>query len=211
MVRLPGRKTPEPVTPTIVPDPEPVVGKGRPTPKRSVAEGRRGPVAPPPLTQREALKRSRTTGKSLTKGERRAQSTQRRERMMSGDDRYVLARDRGAVRAYVRDAVDTRRNLAGIVLPVAALSFLLLLFPRVLILQSLGPLLLLVVILIAIIDTAIFARALSRQVAERFPKGDGSGLSTRGRSLGFYMFNRGMLPRRWRVPRPRVTRGQAVD
>ncbi len=34
--------------------------KGRPTPKRREAESRRrGPVAPPPMTQREAMKRSR--------------------------------------------------------------------------------------------------------------------------------------------------------
>src|SRR5579884_3322216 len=35
-------------------------GKGRPTPKRRDAEGRRrGPVPPPPRTQREAMKRAR--------------------------------------------------------------------------------------------------------------------------------------------------------
>ncbi|WP_211229410.1 DUF3043 domain-containing protein, partial [Nakamurella lactea] len=48
------------------------VGKGRPTPKRREAEKvRRGPVAPPPRTQREAVKRSKETGKALTKDERR--------------------------------------------------------------------------------------------------------------------------------------------
>ena len=40
----------------------PTVGKGRPTPKRREAEGRRGPVAPPPKTQREAIKRSKVAG-----------------------------------------------------------------------------------------------------------------------------------------------------
>jgi len=40
------------------------VGKGRPTPKRREAEGKRGPVAPPPMTQREAIKRSKVAGKS---------------------------------------------------------------------------------------------------------------------------------------------------
>ena len=49
----------------------PTVGKGRPTPKRSEAQGRRGPVAPPPKTQREAIKRSKEVGKTLTKDEKR--------------------------------------------------------------------------------------------------------------------------------------------
>ena len=187
----------------------PTVGKGRPTPKRNQATGRRGPVAPPPKTQREAVKRSKEVGKTLTKDERRVQSTERRERMMRGDDAYVLPRDRGPVRAFVRDATDSRRNIAGILLPVAVLSFIVLLInnPTV---QVVGPFILLIAILAAVVDSIIFGRQLARQVADRFPKGDPSGLSIRPRSLSFYAFNRACLIRKWRVPRPRVGRGDAV-
>ena len=190
-----------PVTPTA--------GKGRPTPKRNQATGRRGPVAPPPKTQREAIKRSKEVGKTLTKEERRVQSTQRRERMMRGDDAYVLPRDRGPVRAFVRDATDSRRNIAGILLPVAVLSFIVLLInnPTV---QVVGPFILLIAILAAVVDSIIFGRQLARRVADKFPKGDPSGLSIRPRSLSFYAFNRACLIRKWRVPRPRVGRGDAV-
>ncbi|GGM12804.1 DUF3043 domain-containing protein [Nakamurella endophytica] len=197
-----------PVAPAVVE--APTVGKGRPTPKRREAERRRGPVAPPPKTQREAVQRSRSAGKALTKDERRAMATERRQRMMRGDDAYLLPRDRGPVRAYVRDLVDARRNIAGLLLPIALLSFIVLLIPSPL-LQAYGPLVLLIAILAAVLDTMVFARQLSRKVAERFPKGDGSGLSTRGRALGFYAFNRACLPRRWRVPRPRVGRSEAVS
>jgi len=188
----------------------PVVGKGRPTPKRRDAEGRRGPVAPPPKTQREAVKRSKVAGKSLSKEERRALSTERRERMMRGDDAYVLPRDKGPVRAYVRDRVDVRRNLAGLLLPLALLSFLILLLPFP-ILQAYGPLVLMVAIIAAVIDSVLFGRQLARAVRTKFPKGDSSGLSTKGSSLGFYAFNRACLVRRWRVPRPRVKPGDAVE
>ncbi len=194
----------------MVPIPEvPTVGKGRPTPKRSQAEARRGPVAPPPKTQREAVKRSKVVGKTLTKDERKVQSVERRERMMRGDDAYVLPRDRGAVRAFVRDATDSRRNIAGILLPVALLSFVILLINNATV-QLIGPFILLVAILAAVVDSVIFGRQLSRRVAEKFPKGDSSGLSTKPRSLGFYAFNRACLIRKWRVPRPRVKRGDAV-
>ena len=188
----------------------PTVGKGRPTPKRREAEGRRGPVAPPPMTQREAIKRSKEQGKSLTKEEKRALSAERRERMMSGDEKYVLPRDRGPVRSYVRDLVDARRNIAGILLPIAVLSFVILLIPIPTV-QSYGPLVLLVAIVAAILDTVVFARAIGQKVRAKFPKGDSSDLSTKGSALGFYAFNRACLFRRWRVPRPRVAVGTKID
>lgn len=187
----------------------PVLGKGRPTPKRSESERRRGPVAPPPKTQREAVSRSRQAGKALTKDERKAQSSERRERMMKGDDAYLLPRDKGEVRAWVRDVVDSRRNIAGILLPIAVLAFVILLIQNQYV-QAYGPLVMLIAILAAIADGIVLGRQLGKAAAERFPKGDASGMSTKGRALGFYAFNRACLPRRWRVPRPRVERGAAV-
>jgi hypothetical protein len=202
-----GTETPAEASPT----PEtPTVGKGRPTPKRREAEGRRGPVAPPPKTQREAMKRSRVAGKSLTKDEKRAMARTNRERMMAGDDKYLLPRDRGKVRAYVRDLVDTRRNVAGILLPIAVLSFVILLIPFPVV-QAYGPLVLLVAIVAAIVDSVVFGRQLSQKVKRKFPNGDGSGLSSKSSSLGFYAFNRACLIRRWRVPRPRVAPGDSID
>ena len=208
--RKPTDQTAATAAPTAAEESTPTVGKGRPTPKRREAEGRRGPVAPPPMTQREAIKRSKEQGKSLTKEERRALSAERRERMMSGDEKYVLPRDRGQVRAYVRDLVDARRNIAGILLPIAVLSFVILLIPIPTV-QSYGPLVLLVAIVAAILDTVIFARAIGQKVRAKFPNGDSSDLSTKGSALGFYAFNRACLFRRWRVPRPRVAVGTKID
>jgi len=198
---------------SVDPAPEPPTDgkKGRPTPKRRDAEGRsRGPVAPPPRTQREAMKRSKEQRSSLTKDEKRALARSNRERMMAGDERYLLPRDRGKIRAYVRDLVDVRRNVAGILLPIAVLSFVILLVP-VGVVQAYGPLVLLVAIAAAVIDSVIFGRQISKKVKAKFPNGDNSGQSTRASSLGFYAFNRACLIRRWRAPRPRVETGERID
>ncbi|GAB3876301.1 hypothetical protein GCM10029964_022720 [Kibdelosporangium lantanae] len=101
-------------------------GKGRPTPKRREAEARkRGPVAPAPKTTREAMRRNRGS-----KDDRRAQARERRELMMAGDDRYLMPRDRGPVKAYVRDLVDSRRNLLGLFMPLAIIVFVALFVPN---------------------------------------------------------------------------------
>ena len=101
--------------------------KGKPTPKRSEAGRKRGPVAPAPMTSAEARKRRKeTAGPKLSREERKAEQAgaprghvERRERMMAGEDAYLLPRDRGPVRRYVRDVVDSRRNLLGLFMPSA--------------------------------------------------------------------------------------------
>ena len=41
--------------------------------------------------------------------------------MAAGDDRYLLPRDRGPVKAYIRDVVDSRPHLMGLFMPLAGL------------------------------------------------------------------------------------------
>lgn len=194
---------------------QPVVGKGRPTPKRSVAEGRRGPVPPAPKTQREALKRARainsgSSGRKLTKEERRQAALERREAMARGDAGHLMRRDQGKIRAWVRDQVDARRNLAGLMLPLAFGGMFVLLIPHPYV-QAYGPLAMMLLIISAVVDSILFGRQLSKHVRINFPKGDDANLSNKTGALGFYAFNRSVLPRRWRVPRPRVDkRGQPL-
>lgn len=177
-------------------------GKGRPTPKRRDAEARRrGPVPPPPTTQREAYKRSKATGG--TKMDRKAASAERRERMMSGDDRYVLPRDRGPARALARDVVDARRNLIGLFMPIALLLVLsFLLAPAVESVLSLGVL---AYVLVIIVEGLFLGRLVNRRVHERFPDEPAGGFK-----LGWYAFVRASQLRRLRAPRPRVRPGDAV-
>jgi hypothetical protein len=182
-------------------------GKGRPTPKRREAEQRkRGPVAPPPRTTREAMRRARGNKderKELA-AKRREIRAKQRERMMAGDDQYLMPRDRGPVKAYIRDLVDSRRNLLGLFMPLAILIFVALLVPdpRV---QSLTTLLCLGMLVVMIFEGLVSGRRITRLVREKFPKE-----SVRGLSVGWYSFIRASQIRKLRVPKPRVRPGDKV-
>lgn len=170
-------------------------GKGRPTPKRREAEGRRrGPVAPPPKTQREAMKRARGN-----KEERRKAAKERRERMMAGDDRYLMPRDRGPVRAHVRDIVDTRRHVMGAFMPLVLVVFFTTLVQNMVV-QQYATLVCLILLLIMVFEGTLLGRSVNKRVRAKFPDH-----TDRPLALGWYAFTRAMQLRRLRVPRPRYT------
>jgi hypothetical protein len=182
-------------------------GKGRATPKRREAEAkRRGPVAPPPRSTREAIKRNKELRKAnpASKEDRRTAAKERRDRMMAGDDKYLLPRDRGPVKAHVRDLVDSRRNLLGLFMPLAILVFVALLvpYPQV---QQYATLLTTVMLLGMVIEGFFSGRRISKLVREKFPKEP-----VNGRSIGWYAFVRASQIRRLRVPKPRVNSGDVV-
>ena len=187
--------------------------KGKPTPKRSQASRKRGPVAPAPMTTAEARRRRKEMrGPKLSREERKAERierrsdmAERREKMMAGDDAYLLPRDKGPVRRYVRDVVDSRRNLLGLFMPSAlGLILVMLAVPSVQVQQLLSPAML-VLVLIMVIDGFFLGRKVNRQVDEKFP-----GNTESGWKLGFYAASRASQLRRMRAPRPQVERGATV-
>jgi Protein of unknown function (DUF3043) len=187
--------------------------KGRPTPKRSESARKRGPVAPAPMTGAEARKRRKElAGPKLSRQERkadrisrRADTAERRERMMAGEDAYLLPRDKGPVRGFARDVVDSRRNVLGLFMPAAlGLIFVMLAVPSVQVQRLLSPAML-VLVLIMVIDGFIVGRKVNRMVDEKFPN------NTESRwKLGFYAASRASQLRRMRAPRPRVNRGDKI-
>ena len=182
--------------------------KGRATPKRKEAEGkRRGPVAPPPKTTREAMKRNRDIRKAnpASKDERRAAAKERQARMAAGDDKYLLPRDKGPVKAYVRDLVDSRRNLLGLFMPLAILVFVALLvpYPRI---QQFATLLTTLVLAGMVVEGFLSGRRITKQVREKFPKE-----TVNSRSIGWYAFVRASQIRKLRMPKPRVQPGESVE
>ena len=174
--------------------------KGRPTPKRRDAEARkRGPVAPAPKTTREAMRRGRGN-----KDERRANARERRERMMAGDDKFLMPRDKGPVKAYVRDVVDSRRNLLGLFMPLAILVFVALLVPSPAI-QQYATLLCLIMLVAMIFEGIVNGRRVAKLAKARFPKE-----VIKGGSIGWYAFVRGSQLRKLRVPKPRIRPGDPI-
>jgi len=184
--------------------------KGRPTPKRSQSGKRRGPIAPAPLTTAQARKRRKEMRSTLTKEERRAEKIERRtrmndrrERMMAGEESYLLPRDRGPVRRFIRDFVDSRRNVLGLFMPTALfLIFVMLAIPQVQLYIS--PAMLILMAIMAI-DGFLLARKVNRAIDEKFPDNAESHWK-----LGLYAAGRASQLRRMRAPRPQVERGAKV-
>jgi hypothetical protein len=187
--------------------------KGKPTPKRSEASRKRGPVAPAPMTTAEARRRRKEVGgPKLSRDERkserlarRADMSDRREKMMAGEDAYLLPRDKGPVRRFVRDVVDSRRNVLGLFMPAAlGLIFVMLAVPSPQLQQAVSfamP----VLLLIMAIDGFIVGRKANKLLDEKFPDNTESGWK-----LGLYAASRASQLRRMRAPRPQVNRGDKV-
>ncbi|MDL9937355.1 DUF3043 domain-containing protein [Gordonia sp. ABSL1-1] len=185
-------------------------GKGRPTPKRREAENRRrGPVAPPPTNRTEARARKKEIKKATPKADRKARSAElkaqrleQRERMMAGEERYLMPRDKGEVRRYARDIVDSRRNFVGLFMPFAIVLIVVMFLPN---LAYFSTPLLLVFVIFAAIDGYILGRIVNRRVRERFPDTTDGGFR-----LGWYAFTRAMQVRKMRAPAPQVSAGDEV-
>ena len=184
--------------------------KGRPTPKRNDKAKKRGPVAPAPMTTAEARQRRKEMRKTMTKEERKAEKVKQRsamatqrERMMSGEEAYLMPRDKGPVRAYVRDLVDSRRNLLGLFLPLSLiLIFLMLTLPK---LAYFSPPFTLALMIAMFVDGFLLWRKVNKAVDAKFPDHTES-----PRKIGLYAVSRATQLRRSRVPRPRVERGAKV-
>ncbi len=185
--------------------------KGRPTPKRD-GNTRRGPVAPAPMTSAEArARRKELAGPKLSRAERkveraerRVRTDERRAKMMAGEEAYLLPRDQGPVRAYVRDVVDARRNLLGLFMPAALfMIFVMLGVPQ---LQYYVSPAMLVLMLVMAIDAVLLARKVRSKVDVKFPSNTESSWK-----LGTYAAGRASQLRRMRAPRPRVDRGAKID
>nr|WP_231997464.1 DUF3043 domain-containing protein [Mycobacterium sp. 1245111.1] len=198
-VEAPAPRTPQTTAP-----------KGRPTPRRNA--GRKGPIAPAPMTSSEARARRKSlAGPKLSREERKQQSsarraamTERRERMMNGDERYLLSRDQGPVRRYVRDIVDARRNVLGLFMPSAlGLMFIMFAVPQLQFYVS--PAMILLMLVMAL-DGLLLGRKVARKVDEKFPE------DTESRwKIGLYAASRASQMRRMRAPRPQVKHGARVE
>jgi hypothetical protein len=169
-------------------------GKGRPTPKRSearAARARAGAAYATPANRKEARAQGRE--------ERRRKSQEYRAAMMSGDVSKLPERERAPERVLARDFVDSRFNVGPFFLLVAVVYFVGGAVPNLYVRQA-AALLMLVGILVVVVDSIVLARQVTKRVAERYPN---SQLRVRA-----YAAQRALLPRRWRLPRPRVARGE---
>jgi hypothetical protein len=167
--------------------------KGEATPKRTGTSVRR--PEPPAANRKEALRRARQR--------QREERVEARAKMMSGDEKYLLPRDKGPIKRLARDVVDSRRNAATFFFVGL---FVVLLgtgrgFPSQVRIGA--NTLFLVLFAATAIDTFLILRRVRTLASERYPKE-----STRG--LLFYVIMRTISFRRLRVPKPRVKIGDKI-
>ncbi len=166
--------------------------KGRPTPKRSEAQSQRRTLAKAPANRKEAAKRVREA--------RRVDATRQREAMASGDERFLPGRDKGPVRRFARDYVDSRWSVAEFFLPLAVVILLLSIVGDVG-LKSLSLLLWIVVIVLILVDSLFKGVALRSALIRRFP-------DENRRGAVLYALMRTLQMRKMRLPKPQVARGE---
>ncbi|HVX53363.1 DUF3043 domain-containing protein [Nocardioides sp.] len=183
------RKSAPATTAEIAPKPG---GKGRPTRSRKEAEAENKARAKGPRSNRRGSSR-----------EQRAQNAARmREALRTGDDRYLPARDKGPVRRFVRDFVDSRISFAELALPLVVICFVPSFVGSTTVVQVANEILLVMIVVIAL--NLVFLRfKLGRELTRRFP-----GQPTRG--LTWYMCSRALQLRFIRAPRAQVRIGQQL-
>lgn len=125
-----------------------------------------------------------------------------RQALLTGEEKHLPPRDRGPIRRFARNYVDSRRSAAEFFLPVA-LVVLLATFIRNEVVYSIGILLWLVLLAVVIVDSFILARGLRKTVEKRFPDEQTKGTTA-------YALLRSMQLRRLRLPKPQVKPGATI-
>jgi len=121
--------------------------------------------------------------------------------MLAGDDRAMPLRERGPVKAFARDMVDSRRNLAGLLMPLAGL-LLVSLVPPFAQWHNLINLFVVIMLVAAAAQSVLLGVRVTKQARRRFPDQRINGLV-----LGWYVFIRSSQIRMLRAPKTRVRPG----
>lgn len=171
---------------------DPQAPKGRPTPKRTEAQAQRRSLASTPASRKEAAKRQREV--------RRAELARQREALAGGDERYLPPRDRGPVRRFARDFVDSRFTVAELFLPIAVVILIMSMLPSAQI-KNISLLLWLGMIVMIVIDSTGLVFRMRKQLRTRFPDENVRGAVA-------YALMRSLQMRRLRLPKPKVARGE---
>jgi hypothetical protein len=185
------RTNSEQETPTV---PEKPGGKGRPTPSRKEAEAAARARAKVPRTRKEQMAAQRAA---------RGETSQRmRQAMKTGDERYLPARDRGPVRRFIRDYVDSRFSFIELMVPLLILSMVLG-YSGNQTMRNLGNTVLLTTFVVIVFDIVMLRFRLRKELARRFP-----GESTKGTTL--YAAMRSLQMKFLRLPKSQVRIGEKL-
>ena len=188
--------------------------KGKPTPRRKDVERAKGiikgPVAPAPMTRREARQREEQRYAGMSKEEKKAAKAKeaeeqkriqqyRRERMAMGDDDFVLPRDKGPTRRFARNWVDARWTPISWLFPVVLILLIGTMIPNITV-QRIIQYFMYFFFVLLLVETIRIAVMAPRAAKKEFPDSKDTGFR-----LGWYAFMRATQPRRWRNPVPQTS------
>jgi len=168
--------------------------KGKATPKRkdAVAATKVNSITSP------VTKADRSKSRESLKAAR----AEARAAYMRGDQNALPARDRGPVKKFVRDYIDSRRSLGEYFLPLMVIVLVLTLVPSAEI-RFLAIIFMYGAMLYSVVYGFFVTKKIKQLVGERFPEE-----STKG--LGMYGWLRSTQMRRLRAPAPQKKLGEQV-
>jgi hypothetical protein len=169
-------------------------GKGRPTPSRKEAEAA--------ARERAKVPRDRKALARMQRQKKIESSRTLREGMKAGDEKALLARDRGPVRRFVRDLVDSRMGFAELLAPML-IVIMLLGYTAGTTGQRYSTALWYTTILLVIGDILLLRFRVRRRVRAMFPDESVKGLTV-------YAVMRALNLRFLRLPKPKVKIGQQL-
>ena len=169
-------------------------GKGRPTPTRKEAEAAAKARAKTPRTRKELAAQQRLA--------RSESSTKMRQAMKTGDERFLPARDRGPMKRFLRDYVDSRFSFVELMIPVLLITTVMAWSGSATI-ASYGNAILLGMLLLIVTDLVRLRFKLKRELAARFPDEPTKGTT-------YYAVMRSLQMKFMRLPKAQVKIGQAL-
>jgi hypothetical protein len=169
--------------------------KSGPTPKRSAQQANR---------QRPLVPTDRKAAKEAERQQRIEAQNRLRIANETGDERYLMPRDKGEQKRYTRNFIDSRW-MFGEFMMFIILAFLVisLTFQRNLEIQMFVQAALWVVIALIIIEAIVTTIILKKRLVAKF------GHMEKG--VRMYAAMRGMQFRKLRLPKPQVKRGANID
>lgn len=151
------------------------------------------------------MPKDRKAAASQSREANRVTRAKQRAAMISGDESALPVRDKGPVKRFIRDVVDSRWNAGELMLPVMAAVLLLTLVPTFA--KSVAPVTTLIVFFLvyglvigAVVDAFLMWRRTKKQIIAKFGHAPPAGSV-------MYAVMRTFQMRRTRLPRPQVQRG----
>lgn len=166
-------------------------GKGHPTPTRKAREA---------ANLRPLVSSDRRAATKASRAKLAEQRERARIGMANGDEKFLVARDKGPQRHYIRDYIDARFSVGEIMIPIMFVVIVLT-FINDAVFQVIAIVSLWVFFLLAILDCVLVGFLINRKLAVKF------GADKLQRGNRWYAAMRALQLRPMRLPKPQVKRG----